>query len=520
MAVTPAFAGDPTTQPISTAKNEIGDLLRKWSAEGTAAGNVGDWYDNRDRGHSGLNLAPWPQIQKVEYSDEDRAVRRDWAAQTVLLKKVVFGNSSTSAGISNGGSNIRMYYVHPQGLPFLYEEYRNNNLYIYPEHVDHRPGHNGTPNHGDVYPTNTPYLIASQGSSGSDQPFMRAVPSTLAAFRPEVKKILVEKGLLMPTVQMILRATEKQLKDPKEYLTGKAHPNVFEGSWVDDLKMVKMAHEMTAENIPPMVQLRLTEEEDAIAGRDFFEERMIRERLADTPVVIARIFRAAESSRRYVVSAEESFDVNKRPLTYTWVLLQGNEKKVKITPKNPAGSVAEIVVQYPERRPVQPGSPLESNRVDIGVFVNNGVYNSAPGFLTVFGLDNEARTYDDAGKLLEIGYDMGDSALTVAKWNELFDLVGGDADAGHLSVGAKLLKSRFSDSERAILKTVGEEYAPLLAAVNSTEQARIAAQAAFDKADKDAKKDADTALKAANTAHQTAVKQADEALNKTRPGLK
>ncbi|HZK82158.1 MAG TPA: hypothetical protein VFC46_13845, partial [Humisphaera sp.] len=41
-----------------------------------------------------------------------------------------------------------------------------------------------------------------------------------------------------------------------------------------------------------------------------------------------------------------------------------------------------------------------------------------------------------------------------------------------------------------------------------------------DKADKDAKKDAETALKVANTAHQAAVKQADDALNKTRPGLK
>jgi len=75
----------------------------------------------------------------------------------------------------------------------------------YPEHRDHDVGLNGDGGgYGDVYPTNTPYLIASQGSSGSDQPFMRAIPFTLAAFRPEVKKKLVETGLLMPTIQMIL----------------------------------------------------------------------------------------------------------------------------------------------------------------------------------------------------------------------------------------------------------------------------------------------------------------------------
>lgn len=38
----------PDDKPITTAKGEVGDLLRQWSKDGTAAGNVGDWYDNRD----------------------------------------------------------------------------------------------------------------------------------------------------------------------------------------------------------------------------------------------------------------------------------------------------------------------------------------------------------------------------------------------------------------------------------------------------------------------------------------
>src|SRR5436305_7448978 len=98
-----------------------------------------------------------------------------------------------------------MYYTHQRGLPLLYEHYTHNNIYIYPEHRDHDPGHNGRGDgFGDTYPTNTPYLITSQGSSGSDQPFLHAIPFTLAAFRPAVKKRLVESGLLMPTLQMIL----------------------------------------------------------------------------------------------------------------------------------------------------------------------------------------------------------------------------------------------------------------------------------------------------------------------------
>ena len=135
-----------------------------------------------------------PQLQRIIYTDEQVKQKKHWAAQQVLLPKVVFGNSSTSAPPTLGGSNPRMYYTHPIGIAFLHEQYRMNNLYIYPEHRDHDPGHNGLAHpspagkgaggeggYGDLYPTNTPYLIISQGSSGSDQPFMRALPLTLAA---------------------------------------------------------------------------------------------------------------------------------------------------------------------------------------------------------------------------------------------------------------------------------------------------------------------------------------------------
>src|SRR5438270_9236108 len=39
--------------------------------------------------------------------------------------------------------NPRSYYTTQTGLLFLYNQYTRNNLYIYPEHRDHDPGHNG-----------------------------------------------------------------------------------------------------------------------------------------------------------------------------------------------------------------------------------------------------------------------------------------------------------------------------------------------------------------------------------------
>ena len=418
---------DPSKKPVAVGGGKVGDLLRKWYADGSAAGNVGDWYDNRDGEHSPLDLSPWPQLRKVAYSAADVKAMRHWALQPRVLPHVVFGNSSTSAPPNLSGSNPRSYYCSPQGLGLLQAHYFKNNLYIYPEHRDHDPGHNGVGDgYGDLYPTNTPFLLISQGSSGSDQPFMRAMPFVLAAFRPEVKKKLVETGLLMPTVQMIFRKTNNHLKKPDEYFTGKAHPTVFEGSWVDPLAMVQKAHAIRADSIPPVVRLAVVEEDSARNGKDYFEPAYLTEKLADTPTVIARIYRSRAGKRRIVVKATDSFDVNKRPLTFRWVVLRGDPKHVAIKPRM-AGTEAEVVIDYHARAPIAAGSAMESNRVDVGVFANNGVHDSAPAFITSFSLDTEARTYDAKGRVSEIAHGAGFTELKTPDAVKLLAALSKDA---------------------------------------------------------------------------------------------
>ncbi|MCE9530532.1 MAG: hypothetical protein K8T89_05285 [Planctomycetes bacterium] len=450
-------------KPITMTKGELGDLLTKWWKEGTAAGNVGDFYDNRDGAHSDLNTQPYPQLQRIVYTEDDIKTRRNWALTLFTRPHVTFGNSSTSAPPTAGGSNPRHAYSSSRGLSMLSQQYKGNNVYMYPEHRDHDPGHNGVgEGFGDLYPTNTPYMLVSQGSSGSDQPFMRAVPYTLAAFRPDVKQKLIESGLLMPTLQMILRSTNKHLTDPKEYLTGKAHPTVFEGSSVEPVKMVKLAHEITTETIPPMVQIKVVEQDTPENGRDYFEPRGLTEKLGDTPEVIARIWRGKDERRRMVVSAVDSYDLNKKPLTFTWVVLRGDEKRIQITPKNKVGSEAEIVVKYQPRRPISTGSTMESNRVDIGVFVHNGTYHSAPAFVTFCTLDNESRAYDDKGRILEIGYGAGEVDMRVSNHPALFEaLIAADGLPAHIF--------KLTAEQRGALEKARQEDATLRA---SLDQAR------------------------------------------------
>src|SRR5687768_13925144 len=104
LLTTPLLAQNP---PITTLQSPLGDLLRKWHADGTAAGNAGDFYDNRDGDHSPLDIKPWPQLKKIQYSPEDVAAKRHWAMQRTLQPFVTFGNSSTSASVEQSGSNTR-----------------------------------------------------------------------------------------------------------------------------------------------------------------------------------------------------------------------------------------------------------------------------------------------------------------------------------------------------------------------------------------------------------------------------
>jgi hypothetical protein len=394
-------------KPIAEGYGKAGDLLRQWAKEGTAAGNAGDLYDNHDSGHSRMNFKTFPQLTCITFSPEAQKRQLHHGLQRFFFYNgVCIGNSSTA--LTSGPlwrCQGRLAVTQP-GVPLLlYLQYVGNHLYLYPVHVDNNPGHNGAggKGYGDCLPANMPYLILSQGSSGSDIVFLDTLAATLAAFRPEVKRELIASGTLMPALQMIFRTSNRVLAKPEDYLTGKAHPTAFQGSQVDAEKMVTLAHAITSEVLPPMVRIKVLEEDQAVLGRDYFDVGP-RERLFDTPCAVARIVKSTKYERRMVVSAEGSKDLHGKPLQFHWVVLRGDENKIHIRKLNAEGSQAELLVGYHERRPIAPGSPRESNRVDIGVFVHNGVYFSAPAFICFYTLDNEKRVYDEKHRIRVVDY--------------------------------------------------------------------------------------------------------------------
>jgi hypothetical protein len=282
----------------------------------------------------------------------------------------------------------------------------------------------------------------------------------------------VETGLLMPTIQQIFRQSNKHLISPEEYLTGKAHPPVFDGAWIDPLAMVKAAHELKIGEIAPIVSLKVLSEDRLTREKDFFGI-VPDEQLGNTPAVIARLFLGLQKTRKMSVSAANTKDPGGRPLKFTWVVLQGDPNNVRLKPKGENGAECDIEIDWQSRRPVSPGSPMESNRIDIGVFANNGARYSAPSFITWFFPDCEDRIYDEKGRLRLVSYLNGDIDPQVTDWEKF-------AERASSSEGARALQLSESEKDQ-VAKLI-----PLLqqknSAINTAKEELKSAQEALKKA--------------------------------------
>lgn len=423
---TPLFA-DETKPPLTTRTDPAGVLLKGWFEAGAAAGHAGDYYDNRDGGHSPLELARYPQLRPLLYLESQREQKKDYGPPSEIRPETVIGNASLASSAVGGASIPRLLSSTREGMAFLAGQYLANQLYIYPEHQDHDPAGVGLSGYGDLYATNTPYLLISQGSSGSDQTLLNAVAMTLASFPPAVKEELRRQKLLMPVVQQILRSSLKSVKGREDYLTAVAHPSVFAAEAIDEEKMMRTAQAMTLKTLPPLFHLELVRESPTLRpGIDFFEGAgRESESLADQGMVIARVFRGTARERETTVRVARVQEWAGRPLQIHWRVLRGDAEAVTIT-RSETAPEATIRVKWTEPGwPVTESPGLGSRRIEIGVFADNGETYSPPCFVTFYFLPNEQRRYDQQDRIRSVDYGYSgaftDVTLTSSKpWRDLY----------------------------------------------------------------------------------------------------
>ncbi len=380
-------------------------LLRGWAAEGGVAGLAGVIYDNRDRGHSEIDRARFPQLTALRYGADIRRQNLDLGlAGPMLFPATVLGNSSTAVtGGTSPRSLPRLAMTSTDGPARAAQTALANHLYIYPAHRDFD-------GERDLMPANWAYFVATRGSSYSDQPFLDAFALTLAAFRPDTRAVM-ERGLLVvPTLQMIMRRSLAGINSDESYLSGWAHPVVFEGRDLRVERMMALARALTPETLPPQVVVRVVDEDFADAAGLLG----LGERLYDTPSAIARLWRGWGARRMLHVAASALPRPGARAgqggaQRFEWVLLRGDPGRVTILPQDAEGRSARIVIDWHERRPDGPRSQRQTDRVDIGVFAWNGHYWSAPAFVTVAFPGHQLREYqtgpDGAPRLVAVDHD-------------------------------------------------------------------------------------------------------------------
>lgn len=402
--------------------------LNRLINSGRAAGFTGLLYDNRDAGHSELDLTRYPGLIITRYAKplKDRKINYG-LADDLLYGTPVIGNSSTAYKRGKAPRSLpRTAMTQMPGPTFAYQNYMLNQFYVYPEHRDHDAV--------DLYPANWPYMIISQGSSYQDRPFVAAAAWALAAMRPDTRAFLEQENLMVPTLQMILRRAQAHVRNRATYLSGAAHPTVFQQDALRYDRIVALAQSLTPETVPPVPVLKVLSESFApragLIGRS--------ERLFNTPAAIARVWRGPEWEKEMIVAAD-TLGVPLAPdARINWVLLRGDPDRVRIEPLDAQGSRARLTLNWHDRRPIAPRAKRLTDRVDIGVIVTQGALESAPAFVSVSFPTHQERRYeqspDGSGSrlLVQIDYDaLGaerpyDPVLHwSAPWRDVYDYAQG-----------------------------------------------------------------------------------------------
>ena len=470
------FSRPPRPETIDTNRfvnvpGKTGERLRRWQFEGTAAGNWGDLYDNLDRGHSRLDLRRFPEMTPIRYNAEAVSNGLDNTGATLFnfAGAPVIGNSSTAMTTGPSWRSIARY-AQEFTAQYLVAQYLNNQSYVYPQHHDYLPTIAG-----DVFPSRTPYLYISPGSSWTDQPILAALASALAAMRPETKDELVRRHLLSPVLQYLVHSSLKGVTRRADYLTPAAHPPIIDGTAIDTLRLVEAAHALATNALPPLAGLRLAREVGAgtTPFTDFFAAAP-GERLLDSPFAIARVFRGMKFTRKYTLEATPVNPTPDKKLKYHWVIVQGDEERIRILPRTDDGRVADIEIDY--QGPVF-GTPfgVQSSRVDIALVADDGLFFSPPAFFTCFFLNNEVRRYSEDRRIISVDYAAAaenyvDPQISLRKdWRDLYSY---NAD-GSLSGWTRLRQGQdpvayTADGERIVklaadgtpLETAKPKYTP------------------------------------------------------------
>ena len=319
------------------------EVLAAWLADGTAAGNGGDLYINRDRDHSRVRIESFPLLSELRFEAAAKRKGVDKAIPNTLYPgAAVVGNASLAMVTTNDScSLVRGAMQDPAAMLALQQCYLDNQFWVFPAHHDFDPAKSL-----DRFMGVTPCALQSVGSSGSDRHYVRAALAASSALQPETKGVVLERKLFGPLMQYLFRRTRKGVETEMDYLSPKAHPTAFDRATLDAAAVAQLAHGLTPTSLPPAV-LPLS---------------------AFAPVRQTDLER--EFDFRFVPFRADTPDVS-----FTWRVVQGESRRVTITPGE--GGAVHLSVDCREL----------TNRIDVACFAKTKTSDwGAPSFVCIYPL--------------------------------------------------------------------------------------------------------------------------------------
>lgn len=335
---------------------------------GDGGGNRGDLYLNRDRGHSLLSTKEFPGLTAVRMSAEARAKNLDLDFPNTSFPYPVFGNCSRALVSGPLWRSLPRALVTSQAfrLKAMSHFYLSNQIWVFPVVNDCPP----LGKYGDVFASQTPYWIATEGRSWSDQYYLKAALEVSRSLKPEVKKEIVARGHLAPTVQTIIRKSLKGVKNDDDYLTSKAHPTAFPANGLDMAKLKAAASSLTAESIPPVVTINGIAIGETKPGE---KPEGLPELSYVSPCAWAFVLRKPETTRTFIIGVK-----GENVSEFAFSVVKGPHSAVKVE------LLAHDVAKVTLNKSLMTGS----SRIDVAVFGKSKTSAwGAPAFVSFAVLD-------------------------------------------------------------------------------------------------------------------------------------
>ena len=365
-------------QPVTLGEQNVswdfdrGAFLARVELTGGAGANAGDLYFNLDGGHSQPVVTNWPGLTPVRLDRDAREHGIGLDYPNMLFPYPVFGNCSRAMTVGPWWRSLprAMVTTEARRLRLMSELYHSNQFWVYPAVFDFPgPGTNG-----DVFASVTPYWLTTQGRSWSDQYYLRAALRVSRSLKPEVKRAIVTKGLLAPTIQTLLRRSLRDVKEDEDYLTPKAHPTAFPPNGLDLPRLEAAAAALTVETVPPAALIA------GVTTPPVDPAPLWPELTYISPHAWAYVLRAEQPKRVFFVKAVGGSE-------YAFAAV--HDEKGLATVEKVSPDTAKVVID-------RTGLTV-TNRIDVAVFAKSPTSSwGAPSFVSFAIVDPKAEYSDPA----------------------------------------------------------------------------------------------------------------------------